>query len=37
MKQYDTNFRLIMTSNLGKPHFPPEITLKVTIINFTIT
>ena len=36
-KQYDRDFRLYMTSNLPNPQFSPEISTKVTILNFTIT
>jgi dynein heavy chain len=34
---YDKNFRMYMTSKLANPHYLPEICIKVTIINFTVT
>ena len=34
---YDKNFRFYMTSKLSNPHYLPEICIKVTIINFTVT
>jgi dynein axonemal heavy chain len=34
---YDDNFRFFMTTNLSNPHYLPEISIKVTIINFTVT
>ncbi|CAG7837222.1 unnamed protein product [Allacma fusca] len=34
---YDHNFRLYMTTKLANPHYLPEICIKVTIINFTVT
>ena len=34
---YDKNFRFYMTSKLTNPHYLPEICIKVTIINFTVT
>ena len=34
---YDENFRLFMTTKLANPHFLPEISIKVSIINFTVT
>lgn len=34
---YDKNFRFYMTSKLSNPHYMPEIFIKVTIINFTVT
>jgi dynein heavy chain, axonemal len=36
-QDYDDNFRLYMTSKLPNPHYPPEICIKVTLINFTVT
>lgn len=34
---YDKNFRFYMTSKLANPHYLPEICIKVTVINFTVT
>lgn len=34
---YDENFRFYMTSKLSNPHYLPEVCIKVTIINFTVT
>ncbi|CAG5121595.1 unnamed protein product, partial [Candidula unifasciata] len=34
---YDRNFRFYMTSKLSNPHYLPEVCIKVTIINFTVT
>ena len=35
--EYNSNFRLYMTSPLANPHFLPEVCIKVTVINFTVT
>uniref|UniRef100_A0A8C3IXU7 Dynein axonemal heavy chain 6 n=1 Tax=Chrysemys picta bellii TaxID=8478 RepID=A0A8C3IXU7_CHRPI len=34
---YDRNFRFYMTTKLPNPHYLPEVCIKVTIINFTVT
>jgi len=34
---YDKDFRFYMTSKMSNPHYLPEICIKVTIINFTVT
>ncbi|XP_060075174.1 dynein axonemal heavy chain 6-like [Ylistrum balloti] len=34
---YDRNFRFFMTSKMTNPHYLPEVCIKVTIINFTVT
>eukprot|EP00002_Diphylleia_rotans_P007300 TRINITY_DN1682_c0_g1_i3.p1 TRINITY_DN1682_c0_g1~~TRINITY_DN1682_c0_g1_i3.p1 ORF type:complete len:1955 (-),score=398.96 TRINITY_DN1682_c0_g1_i3:368-6232(-) len=34
---YDPNFRLYLTTKLPNPHYLPEVCIKVTIINFTVT
>ena len=35
--EYNSNFRLYMTTPLANPHFLPEVCIKVTVINFTVT
>lgn len=34
---YDDNFRFIMTTKMPNPHYLPEVCIKVTLINFTVT
>ncbi len=34
---YSPEFRLQMTTKLANPHFLPEVSTKVTVINFGIT
>lgn len=34
---YHENFKLIMTTKLSNPHFLPEVSIKVSVINFTVT
>jgi len=34
---YDKNFKLFMTTKLRNPHYLPEVSTKVTILNFMIT
>ncbi|KAL0210609.1 hypothetical protein RCL1_005045 [Eukaryota sp. TZLM3-RCL] len=34
---YHPDFRLYITSKLPNPHYPPETSVKVTLLNFTIT
>jgi dynein heavy chain len=34
---YDANFKLYMTTKMPNPHYLPEICIKVTLINFTVT
>ncbi|KAK9823491.1 hypothetical protein WJX72_003121 [[Myrmecia] bisecta] len=34
---YEPNFRLYITSKLANPHYLPEVCIKVTLINFTVT
>ncbi|KAJ1555212.1 Dynein heavy chain 6, axonemal, partial [Nowakowskiella sp. JEL0078] len=35
--EYDRNFKLYITTKLPNPHYLPEVCIKVTIINFTVT
>eukprot|EP01039_Chlorochromonas_danica_P005727 gene5727-6311_t len=34
---YDSNFKLYMTTKMPNPHYLPEVCIKVTLINFTVT
>eukprot|EP00397_Hematodinium_sp_SG-2012_P000045 GEMP01000045.1.p1 GENE.GEMP01000045.1~~GEMP01000045.1.p1 ORF type:complete len:3312 (+),score=740.25 GEMP01000045.1:2269-12204(+) len=34
---YDSNFSVCFTTKMPNPHYFPEVAIKVTIINFTIT
>jgi len=34
---YSAIFKLFLTSKLSNPHYLPEISIKVTLINFTVT
>jgi len=34
---YGEGFKLFMTSKMPNPHYPPEVCIKVTLINFTVT
>jgi len=34
---YDKDFRFYMTTKMANPHYMPEVCIKVTIINFTVT
>lgn len=34
---YDPNFKMYITTKIANPHYLPEICIKVTIINFTVT
>jgi dynein heavy chain len=34
---YHEDFKLFMTTKLSNPHFLPEVTIKVAVINFTVT
>ncbi|KAL2609519.1 hypothetical protein R1flu_028092 [Riccia fluitans] len=34
---YDPRFKLYMTTKLANPHYLPEVCIKVTLVNFTVT
>jgi dynein heavy chain len=34
---YDAGFKLYMTTKMPNPHYLPEVSIKVTLINFTVT
>ena len=34
---YNDTFKFYLTSKLPNPHYPPEVCVKVTLLNFTIT
>lgn len=34
---YDPSFKLYITTKLANPHYLPEVCIKVTLINFTVT
>jgi hypothetical protein len=34
---YDPGFKFYVTTKMSNPHYLPEICIKVTIINFTVT
>lgn len=33
---YDDNFRLFITTKLPNPHYTPEVSIKVLLVNFTL-
>lgn len=35
--QYNDDFKFFMTTTLPNPHYSPETSVKVTILNFSIT
>ena len=35
--EYNENFRFYMTTKLPRPHYSPETSVKVTLVNFIIT
>jgi len=34
---YHSDFKLLLTTKLANPHFLPEVSIKVAVINFTVT
>ena len=34
---YDPNFKFYLTTKMPNPHYLPEVCIKVTVINFTVT
>ena len=37
MVPYRAEFKFFMTTKMANPHYLPEICIKVTMINFTVT
>mmetsp|Transcript_17277 Transcript_17277/g.12268 ORF Transcript_17277/g.12268 Transcript_17277/m.12268 type:complete len:102 (+) Transcript_17277:6899-7204(+) len=37
MIPYSSEFKFFLTTKLANPHYMPEICIKVTIVNFTVT
>lgn len=35
--EYDPKFKFYVTTKLSKPHYPPEVCVKVTMLNFMVT
>ena len=34
---YDHSFKFMLTTKIQNPHFLPEVCIKLTVINFTVT
>ncbi|XP_034941913.1 dynein heavy chain 6, axonemal [Chelonus insularis] len=35
--EYEDSFKLYITSKIANPHYLPEVCIKVTVVNFTVT
>jgi dynein heavy chain len=34
---YSQDFKFFITTKLSRPHYPPEVCVKVTMLNFMVT
>lgn len=34
--EYNPNFKLYITTRISNPHYTPEVSTKVTVINFSV-
>jgi dynein heavy chain len=34
---YNTDFKFFITTKMAKPHYSPEMCVKVTMLNFMVT
>lgn len=37
MVDWDNNFKFYMTTKLSRPHYSPDVCVKVTMLNFQVT
>jgi dynein heavy chain len=35
--EYDKNFKLFLSTKLANPNFLPDVFIRVTVVNFTVT